>query len=99
MTCYPVTLRFSRLVYALGHKYQVEEVTAAVCRHLRATMNLLNVTDIAVMAHVYGEAELLDDALKVMRENTEVVKVTPGWRLIETRYPEILTKLVLSMQP
>ncbi len=98
MTWYPVTIRFFRLVYALGHKYQVEEVTTAVCRHLRATMNLLNVTDIAVMAHVYSEAELLDDALKMMRENTEVVKVTPGWRLIETRYPEILTKLLLSMK-
>ena len=86
-------------MYALGHKYQVEEVTAAVCLHLRVTMNLHNVADIAIMANMYGEAELMDDALKMMRENKEVVKTSPGWRLIESSYPEILTKLVLSMQP
>ncbi len=59
-------------MFKLAHRYQVQHIQDYAARAIHFAMEVENCVEIAIMANLYEDQDLLEDALKVgaMPENT-----------------------------
>ncbi len=84
-------------MYALGHKYQIADVTKTMIEEIIYKMEPDNLVQVAIMSDLYQEQELLEYTLNMMKEHVKDIHGDKDWRLLETNHPEILTKLILKL--
>ncbi len=66
----------------------------AVSQRLIATVNVDNACQLAIMAHLHSDEDLLLAALKIMKAHLSAIKGKPSWKEIESNHQAIMTKLL-----
>ena len=90
------TIANFRVLYRLADKYHIPSIKAMILKQLKKMLSPANAAEIAILGYLHNEDTLLEAALKVLKDDISEVRNTPAFRVIEERYPAILTKIIVS---
>lgn len=92
-----VTYKTVSQLLPLAEKYNVKRLVVICCKHLLKLVNIENVSEIAVLGHVYNADLLRQKATEYICQYPEAVMKTSGWQGLLQNAPDVCSAIITRL--